>query len=153
MFWLFFTDYIVWFYISMFCCDHVLTFTQKPLDWRIHAAPWINKISFQWLTMMTCRLQQDLSCVLGLEVGVSSSWVGHHPCGASSGAKGQVGGRVGIWRVGGQVGGRGEEGHTGQRGLRLVLGLAGGVGGLELVGEGVVLLVWGQVVKLLPKVK
>lgn len=71
---------------------------------------------------------------------MASSGVGHHPSGVSSGAKGQVGGRVGIWRVGGEVGGGGEVGHAGQRCLGLVLGLAGGVGGLELIGESVVLL-------------
>lgn len=71
---------------------------------------------------------------------MASSGVGHHPSGVSSRSKGQVGGRVGFWRVGGKVGGGGEVGHAGQRCLRLVLGLAGGVGGLELVGECAVLL-------------
>lgn len=89
--------------------------------------------------MMTGRLQQDLSCTLGLEVVGASSRVGHHPSGVSSRAKGQVGSRVGIWRVRGEVGGGGEVGHAGQRCLRLVLRLAGWVG-LELVGESVVLL-------------
>lgn len=89
---------------------------------------------------MTGRLQQDLSCALGLVVSLASSGVGHNPSGVSPGAEGQVGGRVGIWRVGGKVGGGGEVGHVGQRCLRLVLGLSGGVGGLELVGEWVDLL-------------
>lgn len=84
---------------------------------------------------------------------MASTGVGHHTGGVSSGAKGQVGGGVGIWRVGSEVGRRSEVGHAGQRCLRLVLRLAGGVGGLELVGEGVVLLVGRQEVELLPKIK
>lgn len=71
---------------------------------------------------------------------MASSGVGHHSSGVSPGAKGKVGGGVGIWRVGCEVRGGGEVSHAGQRCLRLVLGLAGGVGGLELVGERVVLL-------------
>lgn len=90
--------------------------------------------------MMTSRLQQDLSCTLGLEVGVAPSGVGHHPRGVSTGAKGQVGCRVGIWRVRGEIGGWGEVGHPGERCLRLVLGLACGVRCLKLVREGVILL-------------
>lgn len=63
--------------------------------------------------MMTSGLQQDLSSTLGLEVGVASSGVGHHPSGVSSRAKGQVGSRVGIWRVGGEIGGGGKVRHAG----------------------------------------
>lgn len=84
---------------------------------------------------------------------MASSGVGHHTSGVSSGAKCQVGGGVGIWRVGCEVGRRGKVGHAGQRCLRLMLGLAGWVGGLELVGESVVLLAGRQVVKLLSKIK
>lgn len=74
---------------------------------------------------MTGRLQKYLSGALRLKVRVASGRVGHHPSGVPSGAKGQVRGRVGFWRVGGEVGGGGEVGHAGQRCLRLVLG--GGV--------------------------
>lgn len=106
----------------------------------------------RWLTMMTSRLQQDLSWALWLVEGVAPGGVGHHACGVPTGPKGQVGCRVGIWRVWCEIGGGGEVGHPGERGLRLVLGLAGGVG-LELVGKGIILLAWGQIVELLPKVK
>lgn len=84
---------------------------------------------------------------------MASSGVSHHTSGVSTGAKSQVGGGVGLWRVGSEVGRRGEVGHAGHRSLRLVLWVAGGVGGLELVGEGVVLLVGCQEVELLPKIK
>ena len=90
--------------------------------------------------MMACRLQQDLPCALGLEVGMASSRVGDHASGVSSRSKGQVRCRVRIWGVWGEVGGGGEVCHAGQRCLRLMLGLAGGVGGLQLIGEVVVLL-------------
>lgn len=80
------------------------------------------------LTVMSRRLQQNLPCVLRLVVGVASGGVGHHAGGAAAGAQGQVGRGVGIWSVGGEVGGGGEVGHA-------VLGLAAGVGGrLQLVG-------------------
>lgn len=103
--------------------------------------------------MVTSRLQQDLPCVLGLEVGVASGGVGHHPGGVCTGSKGQIRWRVGIWSVGGEVRCRGEVSHAREGRLRLVLGLAAGVRTLELVLEGVVLLAGGQIVKLLPKIK
>ncbi len=71
---------------------------------------------------------------------MASSGVGHHPSGVSSRAKGQIGGSIGIWRVRGEVGRGRKEGHAGQRCLRLVLRLAGGVGALHLVRKVVVLL-------------
>lgn len=103
--------------------------------------------------MVTSGLQQDLSCALGLEVGVAPGGVGHHPRGVSTGAKGQVWCGVRIWRVRGEIGGRGEVGHPGERCLGLVLRLVCGVRWLKLVGEGVALLAGCQIVKLLPKVK
>lgn len=102
---------------------------------------------------MASGLQQDLSGALGLEVGVTPGGVGHHPCGVSTGAKGQVRWRVRIWRVRGEIGGRSEVGHPGERRLGLVLRLVCGVRRLKLVGEGVILLAGCQIVELLPKVK
>lgn len=84
---------------------------------------------------------------------MASSRVGHHPSGASSRPKGQVGCRVGIRRVGGEVGGRGKISHVWERCLRLVLGLARRVGGLKLVGHSIVLLAGCQIFELLSKVK
>lgn len=91
------------------------------------------------------RLQQDLPRVLRLVVGVARGGVGHHAGGAAARAKGQVGRGVGIWGVGGEVGGGGEVGHA-------VLGLAAGVGRrLQLVGgvtaAAAALLAGGHVVK------
>lgn len=103
--------------------------------------------------MMTSRLQQDLSCALGLEVGVAPGGVGHHPRGVSTGAKGQVWCRVRIWGVRGEIGGRSEVGHPGERCLGLVLRLVCGVRRLKLVGEAAALLAGCQIVELLPKVK
>lgn len=96
---------------------------------------------------MSSRLQQDLSRALRLEIGVGPSRVCHHPRGVSAGAQGQVGGRVGIRSVGGEIGGGGQVGHAGERRLRLVLVLVRGVGRLELVGGVVILLARGQIVK------
>lgn len=64
---------------------------------------------------------------------MATSGVGHHAGRVSSRAKGQIGSRVGIWRVWGEVGRGGKVGHAGQRCLSLMLRLAGGVGSLELV--------------------
>lgn len=78
--------------------------------------------------MMRRWLQQDLPRVLRLVVGVACGGVGHHASGAAAGAEGQVGGGVGVWSVGGEVGGGSEVGHA-------VLGLAARVGRpLQLVG-------------------
>lgn len=100
---------------------------------------------------MSGRLQQDLSRALRLEIGVAPGRVGHHPRGVSAGAQGQVGRRVGIRSVGGEIGGGGQVGHAGERRLRLVLVLVlvlvRGVGCLELVGGVVILLARGQIVK------
>lgn len=76
---------------------------------------------------------------------MAPSRVGHHPRGVSAGAQGQVGRRVGIRSVGGEIGGGGQVGHAGERRLRLVL--VRGVGCLELVGGVVILLARGQIVK------
>ena len=73
---------------------------------------------------MACRLRHDLLCAPGLEVG---GRVGDLGSGGSSGSKGQGRCRVRIWGVGG------EACHAGQRCLRLMLGLAGGVGGQQLI--------------------
>lgn len=74
--------------------------------------------------------------------------IGHHSCRVSSRAKSQVGSRIRLWRVRGEVGGWCEVGHAGQRCLRLELRLAGGVGGLELVRQSVALLARRQVVQV-----
>lgn len=100
---------------------------------------------------MTNRLHEDLIGVLGLKVGVTTSGVSNYPCRVSSRPKGQVGGRIGIWKVGGEVGGRCEVGHVWKRCLRLVL--TGGVRRLELVRESVVRLTGCRVVELLRKIK
>lgn len=84
---------------------------------------------------------------------MAPSGVGHEPAGGSTGSKGQIGGRVGLWGAGGEVRGRGEVSHPGERGLGLVLGLAAGVGSLELVLEAAALLAGGQVVKLVHNIK
>lgn len=84
---------------------------------------------------------------------MATGGVGHHTSRVSSRAKGQIGGRVGICRVGGEVRRWGEVGHAGQRCLRLMLGLAGGVRCLKLVRESVALLAGRQVVELLRKIK
>lgn len=102
---------------------------------------------------MTRRLQQDLPRVLGLEVGVAPGGVGHEPAGGSARPKGQIGGGVGLWGAGGEVRGRGEVGHSGEGGLVLLLGLAAGVSGLELVLQAAALLAGGQIVKLVHDVK
>lgn len=74
--------------------------------------------------------------------------IGHHSCRVSSRAKSQVGGRIRLWRVKGEVGRWCEVGHVGQRCLRLELRLAGVVGGLELVRQSVALLARRQVVQV-----
>lgn len=71
--------------------------------------------------------------------------VRHHTCGVSSRAKRQVGGGVGVWRVGGEVGGRGQVGHQ-----RCLL-LAGGV--RDLVRESAAVLTGRLVAELLSEVK
>lgn len=70
--------------------------------------------------------------------------VRHHPGGVSSGPKRQVGGGVGVWRVGGEVGGWSQVGHE----RRL---LAGGV--RDLVRETAALLTGRLVAELLSEVK
>lgn len=63
--------------------------------------------------MLTGRLQQDLFSTLRLEVRVPPSGVRYHSCSVSSRAKGQVGVRVGIWRIWGEVGRGSEIGQAG----------------------------------------
>lgn len=82
---------------------------------------------------------------------MASSGVSHEPGRGSTRSKGQIGCRVRIRSIGGEVGGRGEVSHSRERRLRLVL--AAGVSSLQLVLEGAILLAGGQIVKLLPKVK
>lgn len=82
---------------------------------------------------------------------MAPSGVGHEPTGGCTRSKGQIGGRVGLWGAGGEVRGRGEVSHSGERGLGLVLvlglglglGLAAGVSSLELVLEAAALLAGG----------
>lgn len=116
----------------------------------VHVTPGVRLVCCD-PTVGTARLQPHLSGALQLEVSVTAGGVRHHPTGASSGAKGQVGVVVGVGGVGSEVGGGGEVGHL--RRLRLVLGLTAGVGGLELEGEAVALLAGRRVVEFIHKVK
>lgn len=84
---------------------------------------------------------------------MASGGVGHQAGRVPAGSKGQIRCWVGLWSVGGEIGGRGEVRHSGDGRLWLVLGLAAGVSRLELVLQGAILLAGGQVVKLLPKIK